>query len=454
MAEFTLNEVLEATRGVALKQLETSFRSVATDTRKIESGALFVALCGERFDGHDFVSEAAAAGAAGVIVSRAYAEDALAALHLTVMRVEDTLAAYQALAAAHRARFSIPVVAVTGSNGKTTTKDLTAAVLGETRNVLKTQANYNNEIGLPLTLLQLNERYDAAVVEMGMRGLGQIKALAKIARPTVGIVTNVGETHIELLGSLENIAQAKRELVEAIDAEGTVILNADNAYVKAMAKAARGKVITFGCGETGDVRAANLRRDGMYTAFDCLWQGASYPLRLPMLGRHNVENALAAVACALSLGMEMPKIQAGLDAFTGAKMRLELARVGAYTVINDAYNASPASMAAAVDTLAEVAQKRRIAVLGDMLELGEAAAAAHEAIGRRLAAKKIDAVVTIGVLGAQIAAAAQANGVRDAVSCETHEEAGWALKALLQPEDTILFKGSRSMQMEKIIALL
>ena len=248
MPAFTLDEVREATGAQLYKMEHEEFTDIVTDTRKITPGVLFLAFKGERFNGEDFVRDAVEKGASGVMVSTSCPKAQLAGLKTTVLIAEDTLTAYQQLAHAWRMRFSLPVVAITGSNGKTTTKDLTAAVLSARGPVLKTQANYNNEIGLPLTLLGLRKEHTAAVVEIGMRGLHQIEAMAPIAAPTVGIVTNVGETHMELLGSIENIAKAKSEMVEAIPAGGTVVLNADNPYVAAMRSQAKEgvRVLTFG----------------------------------------------------------------------------------------------------------------------------------------------------------------------------------------------------------------
>lgn len=453
MAKFTLDEVLTATNGIVLKKQREDFSSVVTDTRGMETGALFVALVGERFDGHAFARQAAKAGASGIVVGKDFARGELAFLSATVVRVEDTLKAYQDLARFHRARYNIPVIAVTGSTGKTTTKDLIAAALSSKYRALKTEANFNNEIGLPKTLLQLGPEHDAAVVEMGMRGLGQIKALAEIARPTVGAVTNVNETHIELLGSIENIAEAKSELVEAIGAGGVVILNADDPRVLAMRGKASGKVRLFGlnCAELG---AERIRMETRGMTFLCRGEGWTEEIQLRALGRHNVHNALCAIAAALELGLCVKDIRAGLARYEPADMRLNVKVKGEYVVINDAYNASPASMAAAIDTLASTAKKRAVAVLGDMLELGGHAPEAHRRIGVLLAEKKIDLVVAVGRAAQWIADAARDGGIAEVYACRTGEEAGGALRSALKPGDTILFKGSRGMRMERIIALI
>lgn len=457
MAAFTAADIQAATGARLRQQTAEFFSGVVTDTRKIVPGVLFLALRGERFNGEDFVREAVEKGAAGVLVSSSCSREKTAGLEATVFEAPtDTLTAYQQLALFWRRHFSVPLIAITGSNGKTTTKDLTAAVLSSRWKVLKTQANFNNEIGLPLTLLQLTESHAAAVIEIGMRGFHQIEALAKIALPSIGIVTNVGETHMELLGSLENIAKAKSEMVEAIPAGGTVILNNDNAYVAAMAAKAKAgvRVLTFGVEQAADVRGGDIRTEGRQTRFTASFGGQTHEFLLPMVGRHNVDNALAALTAGYALGFTAEEMQAGLGKLEVTKMRFEYKKVGAYTVINDAYNASPMSMAAALKTLAEVAPGRKIAVLGDMLELGSVSTAAHEAVGREAAGIGADALITRGSLGESIADGAEAAGLQAVYRCSSHEAAGQKLHEILQPGDTILFKGSRGMQMEKIIDLL
>jgi len=454
MFSFTVENAKIATAGIIVKTIAHNFTKVVTDTRLVEKGSLFIALIGERFDGHAFVQQAIEKGADCIIVNCDYTKEELAQLNVTIIRVNNTLTAYQQLAKLYRNSFDIPVIAITGSNGKTTTKDLTASVLSSKFNVLKTKANYNNEIGLPLTLFSLTEEHEVAVVEMGMRGFGQIEALAKIAMPTIGIVTNVGETHIELLGSLENIAKAKGELVDAMDAHGVVILNVDNPYVREMQTQAKGKVILFGLSEGADVKASNVKTSGQETTFDCNFAGKNYSFVLPMVGRHNVYNALAAITVGFELGLTAEEMQSGLAEFTASGMRLAIGQVGDYTVINDAYNASPMSMVAAIEALKEVAGNRSIAVLGDMLELGDIAVEAHVNIGLKLAEKKIDAVITIGEMAKHIASSARENGIAQVAICDNHSQAGLVLKKILQAGDTILVKGSRSMQMEKVIELI
>ena len=454
---FTLNEIVKATSAKLYKEEKKEFSAIVTDTRKISEGVLFVALKGERFNGEDFAAEALEKGADGVVVSEACDKKQLAKCAGTVLKDKDTLAAYQLMAKAWREKFpQIPVVAITGSNGKTTTKDLTAAVLSAKGAVLKTQANFNNEIGLPLTLLGLKKEHTAAVVEIGMRGFHQIEALAPIASPQIGIVTNVGETHMELLGSLENIAKAKQELVEAIPAGGTVILNADNKYVAGMRSAAKEgvKVMTFGLEQEADVKGEAIHTEGNVTKFMVTYANERHEYEVNMVGRHNVYNTLAAIAAGFAMGLTPVEVREGLSHLEATKMRFELQQVKEWNVVNDAYNASPMSMTADINTLSELTKGRKIAVLGDMLELGSVSKEAHLHVGEEVAEHGFTALVTRGEMGEFIAKGAENKGMTAVYRCASHEEAAEKLHELLQPGDTLLFKGSRGMAMEKIIDLL
>ena len=432
---------------------------ITTDTRKIAAGDLFIALRGENFDGADFAADALHKGAAAVLVNAPLSvsvQKGLKNAKGVVLTVPDTLLAYQAIAHAWRMKFDIPVVAITGSNGKTTTKDLTAAVLSGRGTVCRTAANYNNEVGLPLTLLGITEDDTAAVVEIGMRGLGQIAALAPVAAPNIGIVTNVCEVHMELLGSIENIAKAKAELVEAIPVGGTVLLNADDERVAAMrSMAADGvRVLTYGLGADADIRAEALRLAAGGSQFMVTWGNERHDYSIPLAGRHNVSNALAALAAGFVLGCTPQEMQAGLRTLTPTKMRYEVHEIGARRFINDAYNASPSSMCAAIETTASLYHGRRIAVLGDMLELGAAAEEAHREIGKRVAELGFAALVTYGEQARWMHKAAEAAGCSVCYHAESHEAAAKYLREMLVDGDTVLFKGSRGMKMEQIIALL
>lgn len=450
MADFTSEEVQKATGARLLSSIgSVLFHDVCTDTRAVEKGSLFVAFKGTSFDGHDFVLKALSSGAAGAVVSELRPEYKGAAVPIFV--VSDTLKAYQDLARFHRRRFSIPVIAVTGSVGKTSTRNMIAAVLSEKYKVLQTEKNYNNEIGLPKTLLQLTAAHEACVVEMGMRGLGQIAELVDIGEPTIGVVTNVGKSHIELLGSQENIAKAKAELVQGLDAKGTAILNGDDPFVAPMKDLCQGRSILYGTDDSAHIRAEHIACDEKGVRFTCRCFDRTFDVSVPVIGRHNVYNALAAIAAGYLTGLSDAELQAGLSAYRGMAMRQELLHLGPYTFINDTYNANPASMAEAIRTLDLLTKGRKIAVLGGMGELGDWAEREHRAIGRLVADMKLDALITMGNLAEDIARAAQDAGMKAVYMTDSHEAAARQLKALLRDGDTVLLKGSRSFAMEKIL---
>ena len=452
MNKLNLKEVAQVTGADTNSDAEIFFNNVTTDSRKVTSGVLFIALKGEHFNGEDFAEDALRKGAAAVLVSKT-AKKISGGI---VLKVDDTLTAYRQIAGAWRNRFKIPVVAVTGSNGKTTTKDLTAAALSGLGHVQKTSGNFNNEVGVPMTLLGLNDKHNAAVVEIGMRGLGQIESLAEVVKPTIGIVTNVSEAHIELLGSIENIARAKSEMVSAIPSGGTIILNADNVYTAEMKNlAGEGvQVLTYSLEGDADFVATEILIGSVSTEFTLNFRGKTYDFEIPMLGRHNVSNALAAIAAGYACGLTVPEVQRGFSSLTTTKMRYEVIRRDGLTIINDAYNASPASMRAAIHTTAEVYDGRLIAVLGDMLELGTFAEKIHREIGEELVENKFHTLITLGELGKFIAAGARDAGLKNVYTFDTHEDAAKKILELVRDGDTILFKASHVMHMEKIIELI
>lgn len=451
MAAFTLQEVEKATGGRLLYPVvdDSVFSQVETDTRAITEGALFVALKGETFDGHDYVLQAKERGAAGAVVAEdrpEYKQEGFA-----VVIVTDTRKAYQDLARFHRRRFSIPVIAVTGSVGKTSTRSMIAAVLSQKYRVLQTEKNFNNEIGLPKTLLQLTPEHEACVVEMGMRGLGQIAELAAIAEPDIGVVTNVGKSHIELLGSQDNIARAKSELVRALSEDGVAILNQDDSYVAAMADLCRGKVVGYGIESNAAIRASRVVCSEKGLRFACRCFDQVMDIHMPLIGSHNVYNALAAIAVGRVLGLTEHQLQKGLSEYRGMPMRQELIHLGEYTFINDAYNANPASMSEALKSLALLTKGRKIAVLGGMLELGDWTVREHEKIGAEAAELGLDALITMGSPASYIAAAARKNGLGAVYTAQDHAGAADCLRQIIQPGDTVLLKGSRGFAMEKIL---
>lgn len=448
----TVAELLTATAG-ELRQGDaaTPVSAIITDSRAIEPGAAFFALSGEKFDGHAYAAQAAKAGAVCVVVSKPVEVPTATA----VILVKDVLTAYQQTAAWHRRQFAVPVVAITGSNGKTSTKEIIAAVLSARFCVLKTQANFNNEIGLPKTLLQLTQAHQAAVVEMGMRQLGEIKLLADIACPTIGVVTNVGETHIERLGSIENIAKAKQELIDCLREDSLAVLNGDDPFVRRMAQAAKGRVVLYGEAPDCTYRLLSYTLGGDGSAF--CWQdadSASYQAVLPAAGKHQLMNAMAAIAVARQLGMSPQAVNEALKEASLGDLRQQVLTFGTVRVLNDAYNASPLSMAAALNVLAVAgASDRRVALLGDMLELGSASENAHYEVGTKVATCGVTVLAAVGEFAAATVRGAREHGV---LSCAAFadKEAAWTwLAPQLAVKDIVLLKGSRGLKMETFLPL-
>jgi UDP-N-acetylmuramoyl-tripeptide--D-alanyl-D-alanine ligase len=452
MPELSREMVLAATGGrIAGPELPAILRGVSTDTRTLQPGSLFVALRGDRFDGHDFIAQAFEKRAGAAVVSREV--EAAGPLLL----VPDTLEAFGALAAAHRSTLAPQVVAVTGSTGKTTTKEMIAAVLARGWKTGKTPGNYNNEIGVPLALLGLDPSYQAVVVELAMRGRGQIGYLARMARPQVGVVTNIGFSHLELLGSREAIAEAKAELLVNLPDQGTAVLNADDEFFSFLQERSSAPVISFGQGPEADVRVDRLvvREDGG-TNFVLTGAHGEVKVSLRAPGRHHALNAAATAAAAFSLGAEPEWITSGLEAFEGAEMRSQIAQSpGGYLVIDDCYNAAPDSMRVALELLADLPGERKWAALGDMKELGPLAPDWHREIGELAAGMGVTGLITLGELGHYIAeggsAAASLSYVAEAGS---NEEAADMLRQRVSPGDVVLVKGSRAMQMEEIVNAL
>ena len=426
------------------------FRRPVIDSRLAGRGDLFVALSGRERDGHEFVCDAVSRGARGVLVKT---RPQSLSPEVAAFVVPDTLAALQRLASGRRDRRKARVIGVTGSLGKTTTKELIAALLATRYPVLKSEANYNNEIGLPLTLLELTQRHRRAVLEMAMRASGEIRTLCDIARPEVGVVTNVGPSHLEQLGSLEAIAAAKAELVESLPPDGLAVLNADDPLVRSMARRTQAQTVTFGTSPDAEVRATEIESRGLDgVSFRLHWRDGSEMVRTNLPGRHNVANALAAVAVALADGMSLAEVASALaKARVPGRIEVLRGRHGC-TILDDTYNASPDSMAAALDLLSDV-PGRRIAVLGDMKELGSAEREGHQEVGR-MAAEAAHVIHTVGELGGIIAAAAREAGHEATHHWPTKEAAGEALAADLRQGDVVLLKASRAMALETLLDVL
>jgi UDP-N-acetylmuramoyl-tripeptide--D-alanyl-D-alanine ligase len=424
-------------------------RSYSIDSRTVGPGQLFFAVKGERLDGHDFVEQALERGAAAAVVRTdqlgRYPGDA------RLLAVEDTLVALQTLATAVRKLWGKPLIAVTGSAGKTTTKEAIAHVLGTRFRVLKSEGNFNNHFGLPLMLLKLEPEYDVAVIEMGMSHAGEIRALAKIAQPEIGVVTNVAAVHLEFFDSLAGIARAKYELIESLPASGTAVLNSDDEYVSQFGRDFKGKVVLYGTRVTADVRAENVQSKGAEgTEFDVTIGSFREHAKLPLVGEHNVLNALAAVGVGVERGLKAAEAVGALTTLAAADKRGQVLQVGNITVINDCYNSNPKALEAMVDALAAMAGRRRIVVAGEMLELGAAGEEMHRRAGQQIAEKKIDVLVGVrGLAQAMVDAGKQAGVQAEFVT--SPEEAGEWLAREARDGDVVLLKGSRGVKLEKAL---
>jgi UDP-N-acetylmuramoyl-tripeptide--D-alanyl-D-alanine ligase len=421
------------------------------DSRTIRTGDLFFAVKGERLDGHDYVGAALEKGAAAAVVQkdelRRYPDQA------RLMAVDDTLVALQTLATAVRKVWGKALVGVTGSAGKTTTKEAIAHVLGARFRVLKSEGNFNNHFGLPLMLLKLEPEHDVAVIEMGMSHGGEIRALGKIAQPEIGVVTNVAPVHLEFFDSLAGIARAKYELIESLPAGGTAVLNADDEYVAQFGRDFKGKVILYGERSTADVRAENIRARGAEgSEFDVVMGGGREHARLPLVGEHNILNALAAVSVGLVRGLTVAEAVGALATLAPADKRGQVVQLGNITVINDCYNSNPKALHAMVDALAGMKAGRRIVVAGEMLELGPAAEEMHRRAGRHIAEKKIDILVGVRGLAQGMVDGARIAGVQ-AEFVATPEEAGEWLARETHDGDVVLLKASRGVKLEKALEI-
>jgi UDP-N-acetylmuramoyl-tripeptide--D-alanyl-D-alanine ligase len=439
----TLSEAASLVQG-ELSGADREFLSVATDTRRIADGALFVALKGERFDGHDFLAEAHARGAAGALVQRADARE------LAQIRVGNTHVALGALAAGWRLRFAIPVIAVTGSNGKTTVKEMIAAILRVRAPGLATTGNLNNDIGVPLTLLGLRARDRFAVVEMGMNHAGEIARLAQLTRPSVAVITNAQSAHLEGLGTVEAVARAKGEIFEGLDADGVAIVNADDPHAALWRELAGARrVVSFGLHAAADV-SARYRLEGAAALLTLRAPQGEVAVRLELAGAHNVCNALAASAAALACGADLRQVQTGLETLRPVPGRLHLraGRNGA-RVFDDSYNANPDSVRAALAVLA-AAPGERLLVLGDMAELGAEGIELHRQIGAAARAAGIEHLFALGELTRHTVAEA-GPGARH---FDSHAALAEAAAAVLKPALTVVVKGSRRMRMEDIVGAL
>lgn len=477
---FTLEEILKATGGRVLDgEKGIIFSGVSTDSRTIKEGEIFIALKGQKFDGHDFLGDAISKGATAIIVERETGFTVHGS-RFTVVIVPETLRALQDIAHSVRLKYDIPVIGVTGSNGKSTTKEMISSILSKKWKVLKSEGNINNHIGVPLTILKLMPEHKAVVLEMAMRAKGEIKRLSEIAIPTIGVITNIGPAHLETLGSLERIAEAKAEIIEGLGKEGTAIINNDDPFLKKLDLSRfKGWMVSFGLDEDADLHAVKIKLKGRSSTFsvvvktniiDYLMPSVGLPstapiigrkkeiriegINLPVPGRYNIYNALAAASAAITLGFDPAAVKEGLEGFKPLPMRAELIEIKGRKVINDAYNANPDSMEAALQTLRGISNNgKSIAVLGDMLELGDYKEEAHRELGSKIASMGINEFIAVGDLMKYAASSARKNGMAEerVHICGSPEEAKDILKGISSNGDIILLKGSRAMGMERTL---
>ena len=464
--KFCIADIVSATGGKLISgDLNAVVKNISTDTREIEQGSLFVALCGERFDGHNFIVNAERLGAIGCLVEKDISKEEfeqIDSVDFAIIKVESTLKSLAQIAASYRRMFDGRVCAITGSVGKTSSKDMVASVLSKGFSVHKTSGNYNNEIGMPLTVLGLREGHTALVVEMGMRGLGEIDYLAACAKPDIGVITNIGVSHIERLGSRENILKAKMEIAPHIKQGGYLVLNGDDDLLNEIDEYENITVMKFGINnKDADVYGDNIvvSGDGVHTEFELHIKSMPceiYNVKLNVPGRHNVYNALSAVCVGIIFQMTMSDIIDGVAEYTPSEMRQALSVAdGGFKIINDAYNASPDSMKAALDTLGEMkCEGKKIAVLGDMAELGAESERYHYEVGEHLKNANINVLITIGTQAKFIAAGAQEISGLQVMSFDTQKDAQDYIINIIEANDIILLKASRVMKLENLALTL
>ena len=457
MIVLSVEEIREAVAGKIVQgDPARTIKNVSIDSRKIKPGDMFFAIIGERFDGHSFIPEAVEEGAEALIVDRSIKPYP----GVAIIIVKDTTRALQDLAHYCRMKMrNLQVIGVTGSVGKTTTKDMIAGILEQKYNVLKSRGNYNNFYGLPLSLLSLEGSEEFAALEFAMSSLGEIERLAEIAVPDIGVVTNVGPAHLESLKTVDNVARAKQELIKGLTEDGIAVLNYDNEYVRRMEEAAAGqKIIYYGMDDRADIYADNVKinENNRNITFDVVYQGDVNSVSLNKPGQHNIYNALAAIAVARELNVDWNDINRGLKTLKMSSLRLDIKENNGKIIINDTYNANPMSMRAGIDALQDIAKGRSIAVLGDMLELGPKEESAHADIGEYVVNSRVDILITVGQLGKIIADGAErcSKGSIEIYSAEDNREVGEILLRILNKGDTVLIKGSRGMRMEEIVNMV
>ncbi|HII4523044.1 MAG: UDP-N-acetylmuramoyl-tripeptide--D-alanyl-D-alanine ligase [Clostridium perfringens] len=450
MLELNLQEIVKATKGALLKEADVKeIKAVSTDTRKIEEGTMFIALKGENFNGNNYVLDAFNKGAKIAIVDEVKCDLNELKEDVALIKVQNTGRALMDLAKFYREKLGLKVVGITGSAGKTSTKDLVAAVLSDKYKVFKTKGNFNNEIGLPLMILELDSTYDVAILEMGMRGLGQIKELAEIASPDLGIITNIGISHIEILKTRENILKAKMEIATFFDKNNTLVVCGNDDFLGALPSAGY-KIVKTGVGENFKIGAKNIALEELSSKFTVYDGEKEEEFSLDMPGEHNISNLMLGIAIAKELGVSFEEMKRGLKNIEATSMRLELIKKDGFSILNDCYNSSPVAVKSAIDVMKNIEGKRRIAVLGTMRELGHKSEEAHEEIGKYAKENGIEKVLCFGDFSENIK-----EGYGE--GCTVYENKEELIKDLLNiicDGDIILVKASRSLKFEEITKAL
>ncbi|MDJ9033686.1 UDP-N-acetylmuramoyl-tripeptide--D-alanyl-D-alanine ligase [Clostridium perfringens] len=450
MLELNLQEIVKATKGALLKEADVKeIKAVSTDTRKIEEGTMFIALKGENFNGNNYVLDAFNKGAKIAIVDEVKCDLNELKEDVALIKVQNTGRALMDLAKFYREKLGLKVVGITGSAGKTSTKDLVAAVLSYKYKVFKTKGNFNNEIGLPLMILELDSTYDVAILEMGMRGLGQIKELAEIASPDLGIITNIGISHIEILKTRENILKAKMEIATFFDKNNTLVVCGNDDFLGALPEAEY-KIVKTGVGENFKIGAKNIALEELSSKFTVYDGEKEEEFSLDMPGEHNISNLMLGIAIAKELGVSFEEMKRGLNNIEATSMRLELIKKDGFSILNDCYNSSPVAVKSAIDVMKNIEGKRRIAVLGTMRELGHKSEEAHEEIGKYAKENGIEKVLCFGDFSENIK-----EGYGE--GCTVYENKEELIKDLLNiicDGDIILVKASRSLKFEEITKAL
>ncbi len=445
----TVKEIIDAAGGKLISgDINTEIKGITTNSRETKAGFMFIPLIGDKFDGHDFINAAFDLGAAAVLTHK----ETEPLIDKTIVKVEDTHKALGDIARYYKAKHNLPTVAVTGSVGKTTTKDMLHSVLSEKYNTLKTQGNFNNDIGLPLTVFNIEKENEAAVLEMGMNHFGEIEYLVSIAKPDVAVITNIGQSHIQNLGSREGIFKAKMEITNLFTKDNTLIVNGDDDFLSKAKGMGEYKVVYYGIkNPENDVYAKDIENNGLDgIRFTAVVDGIEYKTEVTVPGEHNVYNALAAICVGREFGVPTDGIIAGIKNFKPTKMRMAVEDFEGIKIINDCYNASPDSIKSSLGVLGGVDNMRRVAVLGDVFEMGDFAAQAHYSLGAVVAENNIDLLITAGENMKHLARGAMDNGVKNVISFDKTLEVCSYVKTEIKSGDAVLIKASRGMHFEEV----